>query len=451
VNKKFEIAIKYLYNEEYQKSLELFIESANENYFLSYFYIFLLKYGSLMRANNYIVKDKKEIDKYSILIKSNEVKLKNSVDNKEKYSFYVVSKFYYEGILFKKNKELSLEYVKKGVEKECPLCINFLAIELEEIDFQKSIKLFNQAYSLGLKSTLINLAYYYLEERYNKEEFLKLVEKGKEIGLPSYFYALALYYEDKDDKYKSKNPEMSFKYMEKAAELGNLFALEKLASFYDNGFGTELNLILAFNMAEKLAEIGTEEGLELVGNMYKEGFNIPKNMDISNEYFKLADEKFGESSLIYLVHGDDKNKAAWYYIKVKRNLRKEFLKNMHKNTINLDDFGNVIESGFGEDPPSNITEKLKLKYEIQMMNFDNIKEKNDYQSKADEKNTSTFFNKIIFNNEVINNLIKIDLIENELIKTNKPQIATEKLKDFPRNEKNDKTNKKNTKSCCLIL
>ncbi len=76
-------------------------------------------------------------------------------------------------------------------------------------------------------------------------------------------------------------------------------------------------------------------------------------------------KKRAMAELIYLVHGDDNGRNAWYYILVDRLKVQMFLKAMKSPTINLDDYGKVLYSAYGDNPPESVTQKLKDEYGIE--------------------------------------------------------------------------------------
>jgi len=76
----------------------------------------------------------------------------------------------------------------------------------------------------------------------------------------------------------------------------------------------------------------------------------------------LIKSRSGE--LIYLSRGRDKGRAAWYYVLVDRMKVPLFL-NEYKTPggmIDLRDFGEVIESGWGENPPENVVQRIKIQF-----------------------------------------------------------------------------------------
>ena len=61
---------------------------------------------------------------------------------------------------------------------------------------------------------------------------------------------------------------------------------------------------------------------------------------------------------LYLVCGIVKGKPAWHYVMVEKQLLGLFLKRTKGGSLDVADFGKVIESGWGKDPPENTEEKI---------------------------------------------------------------------------------------------
>lgn len=71
-----------------------------------------------------------------------------------------------------------------------------------------------------------------------------------------------------------------------------------------------------------------------------------------------------ELNQIYLLHStDDTGRAAWYFIKVKPH-RMPLFKHalMASHLFDLEAFGEIVESGYGDSVPVQVTEAMKLRY-----------------------------------------------------------------------------------------
>ena len=67
---------------------------------------------------------------------------------------------------------------------------------------------------------------------------------------------------------------------------------------------------------------------------------------------------------VYLSHGTDQGRAAWHYVLVDRAKLPIFLKK-HENPddmIDLRNYGKVLYSGWGENPPDDIKQKIQETY-----------------------------------------------------------------------------------------
>ena len=72
-----------------------------------------------------------------------------------------------------------------------------------------------------------------------------------------------------------------------------------------------------------------------------------------------------QAELIYLVKGIYAGSNAWYYVLVERLKLQLFLKALNDEIIHLENYGNILYSAYGEEPSSDITEKLKEEYGIE--------------------------------------------------------------------------------------
>lgn len=71
------------------------------------------------------------------------------------------------------------------------------------------------------------------------------------------------------------------------------------------------------------------------------------------------------AELIYLVKGVDAGRNAWYYVLVDRIKVQLFLKALNDDIIHLENYGKILFSAYGDEPPEEITNKLKEEYGIQ--------------------------------------------------------------------------------------
>ena len=87
--------------------------------------------------------------------------------------------------------------------------------------------------------------------------------------------------------------------------------------------------------------------------------DIPAKCSWKWEDIVSIEYKNRPSSLIYTVRGTDRGRKAWHLVLVERQLREDFFKNVSTGTIDVAKYGYVIKSGWGENPPDDILDKIK--------------------------------------------------------------------------------------------
>ena len=79
---------------------------------------------------------------------------------------------------------------------------------------------------------------------------------------------------------------------------------------------------------------------------------------IENEADVTIGYKENSADRIYLVRGKDKGRAAWHYVLAKKHLLGLFLKVTNGGSIDVADFGDILRSGWGKDPPEGTIDKI---------------------------------------------------------------------------------------------
>lgn len=94
--------------------------------------------------------------------------------------------------------------------------------------------------------------------------------------------------------------------------------------------------------------------------------NIDEPCALSPEY---TWHKKNEAERIFLVKGDDRDRPAWYYVlvvdddeKMRLFIEKIQKTNAVERSIDLTNYGQVLESGWGEDPPNIIHDSIEKQY-----------------------------------------------------------------------------------------
>ena len=79
-----------------------------------------------------------------------------------------------------------------------------------------------------------------------------------------------------------------------------------------------------------------------------------------------AAKLFAQKQRIYYVrHKSNQGEASYFFLLLKPQKETEFLHAIkHKSVFNLKDYGDLIDSGFGEEAPEQVMEWIKNWYEL---------------------------------------------------------------------------------------
>lgn len=95
------------------------------------------------------------------------------------------------------------------------------------------------------------------------------------------------------------------------------------------------------------------------------GSAIQNSLKTQKSNLKPIDpQKKMQAELIYLVKGVDAGRNAWYYVLVERLKVQLFLKALSDEIIHLENYGKILFSAYGDEPPEDITQALKEEYGI---------------------------------------------------------------------------------------
>lgn len=92
--------------------------------------------------------------------------------------------------------------------------------------------------------------------------------------------------------------------------------------------------------------------------------NKMTSQSLSSDLSPVDPTNASKADLIYLVKGVDDNRNAWYYVLVERLKLSLFLKALNDEIIHLENYGQILYSAYGDEPPQDITDKLKKEYGI---------------------------------------------------------------------------------------
>lgn len=95
------------------------------------------------------------------------------------------------------------------------------------------------------------------------------------------------------------------------------------------------------------------------------GESLEKKKPAASQAAAIDPQKKSKADLIYLVKGVDAGSNAWYYVLVDRLKLQLFLKALNDDIIHLENYGVILFSAYGDEPPQEVTNKLKAEYGIE--------------------------------------------------------------------------------------
>ncbi len=76
----------------------------------------------------------------------------------------------------------------------------------------------------------------------------------------------------------------------------------------------------------------------------------------------LAKLQSSRTDLLYLVTGRDAGRKCWYYVMVDKAKHSLFKAKLKTDFIQLNDYGNILYSGWGEEPPEEMKQKIEEQF-----------------------------------------------------------------------------------------
>ena len=93
----------------------------------------------------------------------------------------------------------------------------------------------------------------------------------------------------------------------------------------------------------------------------KKGVTFKDSCSLPDDY---TWHKKSEEDRVYLVRGKDRGKQAWHYVLVvdDEEMVEMFLAKVKSGNVDVADYGQVLKSGWGQEPPDEVREWIKKKY-----------------------------------------------------------------------------------------
>ena len=116
---------------------------------------------------------------------------------------------------------------------------------------------------------------------------------------------------------------------------------------------------------KEIAEESKKKSDEMDGKAFAEGDAAKKDLQKAEEghtkFVKKKTKKALEGK-VFLIRGKDNGRAAWHYVLVSPEKIKELRHQKSGTNIDVTDFGNIIRSGWGENPSDEIVKEVEDEY-----------------------------------------------------------------------------------------
>ena len=65
---------------------------------------------------------------------------------------------------------------------------------------------------------------------------------------------------------------------------------------------------------------------------------------------------------VFLVTGNENGRPAWYYVQVGRKKLPFYERAIKSGSLDLRDYGEILNAGWGAEPPKEVAEQMKEQY-----------------------------------------------------------------------------------------
>ncbi|ABD45073.1 hypothetical protein ECHLIB_0544 [Ehrlichia chaffeensis str. Liberty] len=91
---------------------------------------------------------------------------------------------------------------------------------------------------------------------------------------------------------------------------------------------------------------------------FSDSKNLLRKSKLNNKNFAESTKK-SRLDCLFLVRGKDNGRAAWHYVLVDKPKREMFLAKSRSGSIDVALYGQILYSGWGENPPEDIVKKIE--------------------------------------------------------------------------------------------
>ncbi len=71
-----------------------------------------------------------------------------------------------------------------------------------------------------------------------------------------------------------------------------------------------------------------------------------------------------EGGMVRLITANEKGKPAWFFVELNPAVYADYKRALRQDKMNIKDYGQILESGWGEMPPEEVTERMKDEYGV---------------------------------------------------------------------------------------
>jgi len=125
-------------------------------------------------------------------------------------------------------------------------------------------------------------------------------------------------------------------------------------------YASENNRTSALGEKGKISQLASKQSAPK--EAFSESGGIKSKSRTVNERSHADAARRSRSDLIYLVRGKDRGRSAWHYVLVDKDKREMFLAKSRTGSMDVADYGEILRSGWGENPPQEVIDKINEEF-----------------------------------------------------------------------------------------
>lgn len=177
-----------------------------------------------------------------------------------------------------------------------------------EVDYKKAVALYEKSAAQDNDYAQVQLATCYREGKgveKNMDKCLEILEiAAKNNSINAMAELASIYYSGVDDI--DENQQKSFEYIKMGADRGNSYCMRRLAEYYRNGYGCEVDMGLWFEYLNRAASADNPDSLaqDYLGDIYIDGndeLNIKPDAEKAKQWYQKAIDLDDSDAMIDLA------------------------------------------------------------------------------------------------------------------------------------------------------